>query len=326
MKTDKRIPGIASRRDTACSKFPRLAHAFLIALLAFTILPISPAYAQQTPPVYTFPECENVEEEILLGELNRITRSVLDKEISGLDVEKIVEANWTDLDLDRIVDSAVDSAIDTVREEEGTWDRIFSGWSEKKAGEFAEKVAQYAFGSVEFQDAVDRLSSAIVDDLTDEIHLMTVKAASSALLCVQEFIGTTFSETVSLMLAEQIRDWLAEIDQGQVEGKVELDVLGDHKASLAGLGTIVGARIASVLAKKVAQGLLGKIAARILGKAATAVVPVAGWVIGGVLIIFDLYQAWDGSLPQIGKDFKGENVKKTIRQEISSIVEEELNN
>ena len=326
MNTDKGISRIASRRDTACSKFSRLAHAFLIALLAFTILPISPAFAQQTPPVYTFPECENVEEEILLGELNRITRSVLDKEISGLDVEKIVEANWTDLDLDRIVDSAVDSAIDTVREEEGTWDRIFSGWSEKKAGEFAEKVAQYAFGSVEFQDAVDRLSSAIVDDLTDEIHLMTVKAAYSALLCVQEFIGTTFSETVSLMLAEQIRDWLAEIDQGQVEGKVELDVLGDHKASLAGLGTIVGARIASVLAKKVAQGLLGKIAGRILGKAATAVVPVAGWVIGGVLIIFDLYQAWDGSLPQIGKDFKGENVKKTIRQEISSIVEEELNN
>ena len=220
-----------------------------------------------------FPNVKTSREELLLGELNRITRSVLDKEISGLDVEKIVEANWTDLDLDRIVDSAVDSAIDTVREEEGTWDRIFSGWSEKKAGEFAEKVAQYAFGSVEFQDAVDRLSSAIVDDLTDEIHLMTVKAASSALLCVQEFIGTTFSETVSLMLAEQIRDWLAEIDQGQVEGKVELDVLGDHKASLAGLGTIVGARIASVLAKKVAQGLLGKIAARILGKGLSVVSP-----------------------------------------------------
>ena len=326
MNTDKGISRIAGRRGTGCSKFLRLANAFLIALLASTILSMRPASAQQTPPVYTFPECENVEEEILLGELNRIIRSVLDKEISGLDVEKIVEANWTDLDLDRIVDSAVDSAIDTVREEEGTWDRIFSGWSEKKAGEFAEKVAQYAFGSLEFQDAVDRLSSAIVDDLTGEIHLVTVKAASSALLCVQEFIGTTFSETMSRMLAEQIRDWLAEIDLEQVEGTVELDVLEDHKASLAGLGTIVGARIASVLAKKVAQGLLGKIAARILGKAATIGVPVAGWVIGSVLIIYDLYKAWDGSLPQIGKDFKGENVKKTIRQEISTIVEEELNN
>ena len=326
MNTDKGNRRIARRRGTVCSKFLRLANAFLIALLASTILPVRPASAQQTPPVYTFPECENVEEEILLGELNRIIRSVLDKEISGLDVEKIVEANWTDLDLDRIVDSAVDSAIDTVREEEGTWDRIFSGWSEKKAGEFAEKVAQYAFGSLEFQDAVDRLSSAIVDDLTGEIHLVTVMAASSALLCVQEFIGTTFSETMSRMLAEQIRDWLAEIDLEQVEGTVELDVLEDHKASLAGLGTIVGARIASVLAKKVAQGLLGKIAARILGKAATIGVPVAGWVIGSVLIIYDLYKAWDGSLPQIGKDFKGENVKKTIRQEISTIVEEELNN
>lgn len=301
----------------------RLRNAILIALLLSAILPAGTAFGQSVPPVYTFPECENVEEELLLGELSRIIRSVLDSEISGLDVEKIIEENWTDLELDSVVDRAVDDAVDRVREEEGTWDRIFSGWSEEKASEFAEKVAVYAFDSREFREGVGALSVDIVDDLTVEINMMTVKSASSALLCVQEFIGTTFSESMSLTLEENIRDWLAEIDSDLVDGAVKVD-LGDHKISLAGIGTIVGTQIARKLGEKVAQGLLGKIVTRVLGRAASAVVPVAGWVIGGALIIYDLYKAWDGSLPQIQKDFRGESVKKTIRQEISLIVEEEL--
>ena len=96
--------------------------------------------------------------------------------------------------------------------------------------------------------------------------------------------------------------------------------------ALAGFGTIVGTQIAHLLAKNVAKGILGKVVSRILGKAASAVVPVAGWIIGGVLIIIDLYQAWEGSLPQIREDFKGEKVKQELRKQIAIVVEEELNN
>ena len=263
----------------------------------------------------------------MLGELNRIVRSVLETEKSGLDVEEIVRNNWMELNLDSVVDTAVDDAVKRVREENGTWARIFSGWSDGKAREFAESVAKYAFGSPEFRNAIDLLSSNVVNDLEAEIHVMTIKTASSALLCVQEFIGTTFSKTMSLVLEDHIREWLADVDSGQVKGDLDIDALGDHSASLAGLGIVVGAQIAKLLAKKVAQGIFGKVVTRILGKAATAVVPVAGWIIGklSALIIFDLYKAWDGSLPQIKKDFKGENVKETIRREITSVVEDELN-
>ena len=314
------------RCNKGCGKSARLANAFLIILLLSAILPTRPAFAQDTQPTYTFPECEQVEENLLLGELNRITRSVLEKEKSGLDIAKIVEDNWRDLNLDAVVDAAVDDAVEQVREDEGTWDRIFSGWSENKAKEFATKVANYAFDSTEFRDAVDRLSLAIADDLEIEIHVMTVKSASSALQCVQEFIGVTFSETMSVVLEGNIRDWLAEVDSESVEGKSPIDVLGERKFALAGFGTIVGTQIAHLLAKKVAQGILGKVVTRILGKAASAVVPVAGWIIGGVLIIIDLYQAWEGSLPQIREDFKGEKVKQELRKQIAIVVEEELNN
>ena len=131
----------------------RCVAKLLLALLVLaTVLPSATVKAQDTSQTYTFPECEHVEEELLLSELNRITRSLLEREKSGLDVAKIVEDNWTDLGLDGVVDAAVDRAVDRVREGKGTLDRIFSGWSENKATEMAESVASQAFGSRKFRN------------------------------------------------------------------------------------------------------------------------------------------------------------------------------
>ncbi len=301
-----------------------LLNATLVLVVLSAVIPSRPALAQSETPVYTFPDCENAEEELLLSELNRITHAALEEEKEGVDVDKLVEENWLELGLDRVVDEAVDDAVEQVRREEGTLERVFSGWSEDKAKEFAEKVATYAFGSRAFRGAVDELASAIVEDLTDEIHLMTVRTASSSLLCVEEFIGTTFSEVMSLVLKEDIRDWLTEVAETQGEEVQDFDVLSERVLSIAGIGTIVGAKIAHSLAKKVARGILGKVVTRIVGKAATAVVPVAGWVIGGALIILDVYSAWEGSLPQIKEDFKAQEVKATIRKEIASVIRQEL--
>ena len=96
--------------------------------------------------------------------------------------------------------------------------------------------------------------------------------------------------------------------------------------SIVGIGAIVGTQIANAVASRVAQGILGRVVTRILGRAASAVVPVAGWVIGGALIVFDVYQAWEGSLPQIQEDLKSESVKETIRSEVVSVVDQELTN
>jgi len=274
--------------------------------------------------MYTISECEEVEEELLLSDLNRISSAVLERDRSGLDLAGIVEENWTELDLDSVVDKAVDEAAQQVQEERGRLEQIFSGWSEEKAAEFSEAIANRAFDSPEFRTAIDSLSSAIVDDLTVEIHLMTVKSASSAFLCVQEFIGAKFSDVMSEVLEDSTKAWLESLELGNIEGGTDFVDLGDRSRLFVGIGTIVGAKIAPAIARRVAQGLLGRVVTRILGRAATAAVPVAGWVIGGALIIYDVYQAWDGSLPQIQDDLKSEDVKQTIRREIVSVVDQEL--
>lgn len=306
--------------------FQQFCRVFLVLFLLSTVLPAAEAEAQDSPPTYTIFECEEVEEELLLSDLIRITRSVLEREQSGLDLAAIVEKNWNELGLDSVVDNAVDEATKRVREERGKLDRILSGWSKEKAAEFAGAIANQAFDSPEFRAAMDRLSSAIVDDLTVEIHLMTVKSASSALLCVQEFIGARFSDVMSDVLEDSTKAWLESLELGNIEGESGPVVLEDSKLSIAVIGAIVRTKIARAIARRGAQGMLGRVVTRVLGRAASTVVPVAGWVIGGSFIIYDVYQAWEGSLPQIRDDLKDESVKETIRAEIVSVVDQELAN
>ena len=324
MNTDKGISRIAGRRGTGCSKFLRLAHALLIALLASTILPVRPASAQQTPPVYSFPECENVKEKLLLGELNRITRSVFEEGQSALNIAEIVDRNWAELDMDSVVDAAVDEAADYVLESEGLWDRIKSGWHPPTAEEFTKKVVTNAFESTRFGDSIDQLSREIVDDLSVEVQVMTLISASSTLLCVQEFIGTSFSQTFAVVLDKNIEEWLAEMT---VDPEVDTDVsaiLKRRTYTLTGVSLVLGTQIARLLARKLAQQIVGKVVARIIGKAAGSLIPVAGWIIGGALIVWDLIQLQDGSVPQIRESLKGQDVKKEIRAQIAVVVENEL--
>ena len=305
--------------------YTRVANSFLITLLLSTIVPAGNILAQTTSPTaYTFVECEHIEEVSLRDELNNIVQSVFEEKQGGLDVEVIVNRYWIELNLDAAVDKAVDEAIEQVSNEENWWSRVRSGWSAERAEEFAENVATLTFGSDDFRAVVEQLSQAVANELAVEIQVMVDVSASSALLCVEEFIGATFSSTMATVLDEQIKGRLASMSiDPELETSFE-EILKGNWGSLSGLGIIVGSQLSKALAQKVAGGIVAKVVTRILGKAASVVVPVAGWVVGIVLILWDLWEAGKGALPQIEKEFKGEDVKALVRREISNSVKAEL--
>ena len=298
-------------------------YAFMILVLV-AILPAKTARAQETTPIYTFQECEQIEDARLRDELNAITQSVFKAEQNSLRVAEIVDRKWVDLDVDATVDVAVDSAIERVRGEEVYWNRVLSGWSVEQAEELTTKVANYAFGSQVFRDTVDQLSKEIADDLADEIGVMTAKSASSALLCVQEFIGNTFSQTMISILDEQIKAGIDETAFGSGVDTNFTDILETRMGSLAGVGIIIGTQIAKRLAQKVAQNIAGKVVVRILGRVATSVIPLAGWIIGAGLILWDLIESGEGALPQIRESLQGPDVKAEIRAQIAEAVDAEM--
>ncbi len=307
----------------------QLIYACVIAFLLAALLPAKVTRAQGAPPAaYTFQECDQVDETSLRDELNSITQTVFENERSRLDVAQIVDRNWRDMGMDLRVDRAVDDAIESVRNDTGFWERIWSGWSLSKAEELATRVAEEAFGSDEFAGQLDELSARVADDIVEEIKLVTTKSASTALACVQEFIGGRFSKTLAIELNRQIEEELELLKLDPDTDQSFLDILKIHSNLAGGVAVIIGTRIGVALAKKLAsaftRNIIGKILSRILGGAVSAGVPIVGWIIGGVLVIIDVFISREGAIPLIREKLQGDDVKAEMRNWMAEEVSEGL--
>ena len=326
MKTLQKRLRIACRLVGVSCNISRFANAVLIALLVSAIVPAHITIAQETPPVtYTFQECDQIEEARLRDELNSITQSIFEPEKIRLEIEAIVDRKWAELDLDSTVDAAIDAAVEKARSETDWWERVKSNWSADTTKELTEKVATYAFGSESFVNAVNLLSEDIASELVDELRVMTAKSASSALQCVQAFIGDTFSQTMAVVLDEHIQERIDEIVvDPDPESATILDIIELHPELLSGVAVIVGTQLAKQFAAKMAQNIAGKIVVRILGKLATSAIPIVGWIIGGGLIVWDVINAGEGAFPQIRVALQEDQTKAELRKQIANEVHEEL--
>ena len=258
-------------------------------------------------------------------ELNGITQSIFEPEKIRLEIEATVDRKWAELDLDSTVDAAVDAAVEKARSETDWWERVKSNWSADTTKELTEKVSTYAFGSESFVNAVNLLSEDIASELVDELRVMTAKSASSALQCVQAFIGDTFSQTMAAVLDEHIQERIDEIVvDPDPESATILDIIELHPELLSGVAVIVGTQLAKQFAAKMAQNIAGKIVVRILGKLATSAIPLVGWIIGGGLIVWDVINAGEGAFPQIRAALQEDETKAELRKQIANEVHEEL--
>ncbi|MDE0630937.1 MAG: hypothetical protein OXH73_05480 [Caldilineaceae bacterium] len=258
-------------------------------------------------------------------ELNGITQSIFEPEKIRLEIAEIVDRKWAELDLDSTVDEAVDAAVEKARSETDWWERVKSNWSADTTKELTEKVATDAFGSKSFVTAVNQLSENIASELVDELRIMTAKSASSALQCVQAFIGDTFSQTMAAVLEEQIQERIDEIVvDPDPENATILDIIELHPELLSGVAVIVGTQLAKRFAAKMAQNIAGKVITRILGKLVTSAIPLVGWIIGGGLIVWDVINAGEGAFPQIRNSLQENQTKAELRKQIANEVHAEL--
>jgi hypothetical protein len=316
----------------------------ILALLwGATFAQAAPALAQASampagrPPVspiagglyqgYTYEECSQIDAESLRQEINDLTRAVLDEGVAGIDIAAIVDRQWREMNMDAVVDAAINDAVDRLREEEDYWSRFLSGWSVEKAREFAIAVAAEAFGSSQFQDASRALSTAVAAELTDEITAMSARSASTALLCMQTYVGERYSETLFALFEEEISAGVSGVDL-TVEGGLDLSALGAHEAALTGMSVIIVTqivrRIARKLSRDVGERIAGRVAGRVLGRLGSSIIPLAGWIIGAGFIIWDLWEGSNGALPQIERTLESEEVKAAIRAEFSDAIAESL--
>jgi hypothetical protein len=302
-------------------KFAYLLFALLLAVSL--VLPAAKVKAAAQAQEYTYEECSRADESVLRGELQSLGHDILAREGDNIDVAAIVQRKWTELGVSAVLDAEVEAAIARVRSESSYWERFLSGWSPEQAEALAARVSAYTFESPTLQGKLSELSDAIAAELAREVETMSALSASSALLCMQAYVGEHYSSTLFALFQSEIGQQI-ESENLAVHAGVAVSPLSVHTKALGGAGIIVATQItrqlAQALAKKIAGRMAGKIAGRVLGRLGASAVPVAGWIIGAGLIVWDLVEGAEGALPQIRTALQSEDVKLNIQTDIANTV------
>lgn len=310
----------------------------IIAILCSTIAPRAALPLQAAPlPVdhaqagssdYTFGDCSQIDQEELRSEIEEVARKALTAESAAIDIDKIVMRQWVTVGMDGAIDAEVQRAVDAIYTQEGYWSRLWSGWSADKAEEYATEIATNAFGSPTFKTQIETLSAAVADEIARDIEANFARAASAAFLCMKAYVGDRYSGTLFSTFEQKVGAEVEEVDLQANASEVNVSAIDVHQKALGGLGLIVvteiSRRIALRLSEKIAERIAGKIVGRVIGKAGSTLIPVAGWVIGLGLIVWDLWEGGNGALPQIRDALQSQEVKAKIRQEVSAAVKSGL--
>lgn len=300
-----------------------------IVSLIFSAAPAAAAPSMQRSPggQYTIGDCNRVERGQLRNEIEAHVLAVLQNEAKPFDVDAIVGRAWTELQMDAAIDAEVARAVDALMQSEDYFNRLLSGWWPEKAEEYAERVANDAFGSPTFRAKLDALSAAIGREVAKQVEAQFAQAASVALLCLQAYVGERYSQAFFELFAGRVQQETQALSLDPLSAPTSA-ALVDHRLALTGVAAIVATqlihRLSVKLSEKLAQRVAGRIVGRILGRAGSSFIPIAGWVVGIGLIVYDLWEGGQGALPQIQEALQSEEVKQKIRQEIADAVRDDL--
>jgi hypothetical protein len=336
------------RKIKASLSYRRLTLVMLLLMLPATLFSLprtgtAAPYIQDgiaaSPASGDLAACDQVTEEDLRAELNLLAQNIFaqgagDSYGTGagvvIDLDAIVERQWEALDMDSAVDAAVDDAVAVLRRDSDVWNTFLSGWSPSKAEDLARAVAVAAYGSERFRQALDELSAGIAVDLELEIAALSAESVSSNLVCLQQFIERNYSAIVVDAFRDGISEGTGDIEltAGDSLDNGILTVLDAHKAALGGVGVIIAAQLSRKLVvrigKAISKRVAGRLAGRLLGRAGATVIPLAGWIVGGGLIVYDVFDSLDGALPQIQESLQSQEAKMLVREEIVNTLEPEL--
>ncbi|HXF64175.1 MAG TPA: hypothetical protein VNK95_21285 [Caldilineaceae bacterium] len=281
--------------------------------------PSGPGY---TYPGYTYEECNRLDEAGVQAELEAIALAPLVEAGNGLEIDALVARKWAELGVGQALDQEVDAAIVHIQQETGYWERFVSGWSTAQAELLAGEVATAAFEGPVFQAKLEELATALAADLVAALEAHAARSASSALLCLQSYVGERYSATLFTAFEEKLNEEIVPAVALETETPVTISPVDLHLKALGGIGVIVASqitrKIALSLSQKIAGRLAGKIAGRVLGRLGSSVIPYIGWVVGAGLIVWDLVEGAQGALPQIREALQAEEVKQEVRAEIAA--------
>ncbi|MDX2265883.1 MAG: hypothetical protein NW215_13055 [Hyphomicrobiales bacterium] len=273
------------------------------------------------PPVVaqtavTIDECKLLKETDVREKIRELTDAALDAELKGLNYRALVNERWPAARMDERIDKAVDDAIAQLRSDTTWLDRAYSNVSRQTAERYATAVAERAYSSPDFKDALAEIADAVGKAIGDRVERSAEQVSGPVIACVQSTLQNRYGDALAQVFARETKDTIR-VSPSASSAKIDVGDL-----ALQGGATISG--IILVVTRQVIARMVAGIGARIAGAIATRIVSTFAGLVGVALIASDIYNAGEGVFPLIAERMKAADSKDLIKSEIVRALETEV--
>lgn len=263
----------------------------------------------------TVEECRNLSDTEVRDRIRDLASTILKSEFGKIDYAALVNAYWAKTGVNARVDREIDLAVADVRSNTGWFDRAYSTVSTSSAKRYATAVADKAYNSEGFKQALEDMAKGVATDAGQQIERATQQVANPVITCVQTALQTRYGGAIAAVFAQESQKNLETDKAGPVRIDTS-DLVLNNTASISGIVLIVTRRVIARVVQSIGRRIAGVVASRIASLVAT--------VVGVVLIAKDLYEAGDGVFPLIADRMKADETKQLIKDEIGKSIQSEI--
>jgi hypothetical protein len=277
-----------------------------------------PAALAQDPPVapIRIEQCQDLGDPQVREQLQALTKNSLSEQVGRINYTALVDEQWREARMNERIDREIDEAIRIERETTNILDRAYSTVSKEQAEKTAIAVAERAYGSEGFRNALADLAQGVGRDFGKRIENAASRVSGPVIECVRTALQSRYGSAVADVFEKETRD---NIDIAAQLGNAQI---GADDILLQNVGTISG--IVLIVSRRIIGRMVATIGRRVAGLVASRIISTFTGIIGLALIARDLYLASEGVFPLIEERMKSDEAKGLIKTELAKSIEKDL--
>lgn len=260
--------------------------------------------------------CQARDEQTLRTAIAAITLRALKTGTANVDYRAVIGDAWRRGNLDEIIDTQVDKAVDEVREET-SWSNLLQSLAyQQKAQELATAVAERVYRSDAMKTALETLAVDVGQQVGRQMEFASQDAAGPTLDCLKAFVGARYGATAARALADDAGKTLS-LDPDAATAEISPGaVLRESSGGITGAAVLLMRRQLANMASRIGQRIVGSVLARL--------VSVVAGGIGVALIAKDIWDLRHGVLPIIADEMKSKDSKDKVKEELAKTFAQQI--
>ncbi|MBX2804504.1 MAG: hypothetical protein KTR19_00910 [Hyphomicrobiales bacterium] len=279
-------------------------------------LPLSAFAQDQRATPLAIEQCQDLGDPEVRGQLEALTKNSLQEQAGQLDYTRLVNEQWDTVGMDRRLDREIDEAIRIEREKTSIFGRAYSTVSQEEAERTAIAVAERAYDSEGFRNAIADLAQGVGNEFGQRIEAAATRVSAPVIDCVRTALQTRYGGAVADVFEKETQDNL------DIAAEIGSARIGTEDLLLENVGTISG--IVLIVSRRIIGRMVASIGRRVAGLVASRIVSTFTGLVGLALIARDLYLASEGVFPLIEERMKSDEAKGLIKGELARSIESDL--